>query len=230
MNQRDLDTELSILIFIPQFFEDDLNDHTLCRILPPDARPLGGFTLSQLNGLDIHKGRIYTHKTFRINYTTYNLRRTYDTLNVGAADVMVLLDEGEDVRDEDKNPYAYAHLLAVGHMMVRYNGPGREQAGLFADGQYHMMHILRVRWYEQDENYQSGWAARRLPRLSLAPSCDRHAYGFLDPLDVIRGCHIMPAFRYDSEDMPKVSRDGGSREGTSAEDDTENHAFYYAGM
>lgn len=144
-------------------------------------------------------------------------------MNVRDADIMVLLDEGEEVADEERNPYAYAHLLAVGHMMVRYNGPGGETTGIFADGRYHRMDILRVRWYEQDNSYTAGWRARRLPRLSLAPSSDRFAYGFLDPLDVIRGCHIMPAFRFDD---PKASL-GGLELG---EDNTEVHKYYYVGM
>lgn len=138
---------------------------------------------------------------------------------------MVLLDEGEEVVDEDRKPYGYGHLLAVGHMMLRYNGPGQEKTGLFADGRHHMMHILRVRWYEQDDSYKSGWRARRLPRLMLLPSHEKGAYGFLDPMDVIRGWHIIPAFRYDD-----MTQSTGQTAVRSVEDDTEEHPYYYAGM
>lgn len=161
-----------------------------------------GFSDEERHGLDIQYDRLYLHKTIRLNYMTYNLRIASDTLNVRNANVMVLLDEG-DWGEDDGEPYGYAHVLGICHVMVKYAGPGKERTS-FSDGRYQRIDVLRVRWFGRDMRHRSGWQHRRLPRLSFLPSNEYGAYGFLSPDDVVRGCHIMPIFRYgmdgDSDD------------------------------
>ena len=36
--------------------------------------------------------------------------------------------------------------------------------------------------------------ARRLHKIGFVPSSDEGAFGFLDPADVVRACHLIPAF------------------------------------
>jgi hypothetical protein len=40
----------------------------------------------------------------------------------------------------------------------------------------------------------SGWNARKLDRVQFASITDDDAFGFVDPSDILRGCHIVPAF------------------------------------
>lgn len=124
------------------------------------------------------------------------MRRAYDTLNVRNADVMVVLEDDIDGGDQIVDPYGYAHLLAIGHVMLKYIGPNREEAGVYGNGQWHKVDLLRVRWYDHNPEQRMSWTSRRLPSLSVVSADEEGAYGFLDPTDVVRGCHIIPSFRY----------------------------------
>lgn len=167
------------------------------------------------------------------------MRRAYDTLNVRSADVMVVLEE--DIAEEGNqlvDPYGYAHLLAIGHAMVKYIGPNKEEAGEYGNGQWHRVDLLRVRWYDHDPEQRMSWESRRLPSLSIVPAEEEGAYGFLDPADVVRGCHIIPAFRYgegsgfEVED-PESNDDNDDEDSVVDEDEDEwegRHVFYNVGM
>ena len=56
------------------------------------------------------------------------------------------------------------------------------------------MNFLWVRLLDYDEESPGGWDDCRLDRVGFVPDTDPDAFGFLDPLDVIRGCHLIPAF------------------------------------
>ena len=58
------------------------------------------------------------------------------------------------------------------------------------------MDILWVRWYGKDNQHESRWQAKQLPCIGFVPASDPDAFGFLDPLDVIRAVHLIPAFAY----------------------------------
>ena len=87
------------------------------------------------------------------------------------------------------HPFAYARILGVFHAEVLYN-TGEHRLTT------HTMEFLWVQWYQFDASYKGGFAARRLHRLHLAPDSDSSAFGFVDPDDVIRGAHIIPAFAF----------------------------------
>ena len=58
------------------------------------------------------------------------------------------------------------------------------------------MDLLWVRWFGRELGYASGWDTRRLHRLGFIPHDQPDAFGFLDPADVIRGIHLIPAFAH----------------------------------
>jgi hypothetical protein len=105
---------------------------------------------------------------------------------------MVLASEvgpGED-------PYWYARVIGIFHAQVRYVDPHtRTIYGPFK------MDFVWVRWFGPDSEYKAGWGAKRLPRLSFVPVGDGIApsdvFGFLDPKDIIRGAHLIPAFMHE---------------------------------
>lgn len=136
----------------------------------------------------ITENKIYEHKTLRVNYTTYDLRREQDTINPGThPDVMVLSHE-----DDRAHPYWYARVICIFHVDVEY----RERP----DGPYsrpRRMDFLFIRWFRRDGNFASGFGTKRLPRLEFFDEESLpEAFGFLDPCSVMRGVHLIPAFAY----------------------------------
>ena len=58
------------------------------------------------------------------------------------------------------------------------------------------MDFLWVRWYGCDTEVRSGFKARRLHQIGFVDSVnDVGAFGFIDPLYVIRAIHLVPVFR-----------------------------------
>jgi hypothetical protein len=152
------------------------------------------FSEEQLFSFSFHGNRIYRHKVMRINYTTYDVRRAQDSVNPrNHADIMVLAHEDNNVPVADSNSpetYWYARIIGIFHTYVVHTGP----ESVTSDPQ--RMDFLWVRWFGQAPNHRSGFRAKRLPRIGFVPSDDDGAFGFLDPQEVIRAVHLMPAFAH----------------------------------
>ncbi|KAJ3551292.1 hypothetical protein NM688_g4788 [Phlebia brevispora] len=179
-----------------------LRDHILARLM---GRQFDGadpsFTDAERRSLVFRDNRIYAHKVLRVNYTTYDLRRAQDSLNHRThADVMVL---GHDDDPADSNPYWYARVIGVFHAEVR-----RAEA---VNEPFKKVEFLWVRWFGRDSTWQR---ARRLPRIGFIPDDDPDAFGFLDPREVIRAVHLIPAFAHGKTDallgpsIARIARDG----------------------
>lgn len=54
--------------------------------------------------------------------------------------------------------------------------------------------VLWVRWFAALQNFRSGMKHARLPKVAFVEESDSDAFGFLDPGQVIRGAHLIPAF------------------------------------
>ncbi|KAF9472522.1 hypothetical protein BDN70DRAFT_818524, partial [Pholiota conissans] len=54
--------------------------------------------------------------------------------------------------------------------------------------------------YSRDAGHLSEWRAKYLPRIEFVNIEDYMPFGFLDPINVIRGCHVIPAFAYGQTD------------------------------
>ncbi|TCD61874.1 hypothetical protein EIP91_007802 [Steccherinum ochraceum] len=59
-----------------------------------------------------------------------------------------------------------------------------------------IVEFLLVRWLRLHTIWKGGFEARRLHRIEFLPESDANAFGFLDPDNVIRGSHLIPAFAY----------------------------------
>jgi len=126
----------------------------------------------------------------RINYTTYDVRRAQDVINPSTShcNIMVLADASEDGHSSSDHRFRYAQVLGVYHANIVYVGPG------MLDRQPRRLEFLWVRWYRTVNTINAGWAARKLDRVQFASMSDNDAFGFVDPSDVLRSCHIIPAF------------------------------------
>lgn len=137
-----------------------------------------------LSRILIKNDRIYTHQLFHINYTTYDVRRGQDIIHIGTdhCDIMTLGNN-----DSSTHPFWYARVLGIYHADVIDNHPGQA-------GRAKRLEFLFVRWFGTEEGWDSGWDSCRLDRVGFVPDSDPDAFGFLDPQDVVRGCHLIPAF------------------------------------
>jgi len=199
-----------------------LKDHILERLL---GHIPGSYVYDDddYDRLEIVNETLYRHKVIRINYTTYDLRRGQDSVNPRTHPDIMLLSREDD--EGATHPYCYARVVGIFHVDVKYHGPAET---LPQPAQ--RMEILWVRWFDYDSTYAAGWQARRLHRIRYVETFSRYEqFGFVDPLDVIRGVHIIPAFARGSTSRflgPSLSR-------SFKEDGIENdqdYAYYYVNM
>ena len=130
---------------------------------------------------------MYKHHWLRINYTTYDVRRSQDVINPGTPrrDIMVLADnEGEDTHSN--HPFWYARVLGIYHVNVIYTGLG------MIDYAARRFDFLWVRWFHHLGPIK--WEDCKLDSVAFLPMADEEAFGFLDPKDVLRASHVLPAF------------------------------------
>jgi hypothetical protein len=152
--------------------------------------------------------RMYNHSILRVNYTTYDVRRSQDVVNASTShhNIMVLADPGDDDDFTTNQPFRYGRVLGVYHVNVVYVGPGMR------DYQPLRMEFLWVRWYRNMGIVETGWQDSSLDRVRFLPVADDDAFGFIQPSDVLRACHIIPAFakgrlHVDGKGLSRCARD-----------------------
>ncbi|KAF7796319.1 hypothetical protein EIP86_007496 [Pleurotus ostreatoroseus] len=200
-------------------FIPNLKDHLLSRLRGDtfDGEE-HSFTSKDRRHLSIVGDRIYKHTTLRINYTTYDMRRSQDSINPRThADIMVL-NPGED---RLSHPYWYGRVCGIVHADVTYTGPG------LATNTVRRIDFLWVRWFGPEpgaRNNRSPFKTCRLPRIGFVPADVSGAFSFLDPTLVIRGVHLIPAFahgRITSLMGPSILRRAKERDMDVGNEDTD---------
>ncbi|KAJ7676829.1 hypothetical protein DFH06DRAFT_1428694 [Mycena polygramma] len=167
--------------FIPK-----LKEHILGRLLNRDfdGDTHEEFTHEDRASIRILGNKIYSTRTLRINYTTYDVRRGQDTLNPRTSSfAMVRSPETE----RGAHPFWYCQILGIFHAKV-----SRVTATDYTDAE--PMDFLWVRWMGMEPSHRSGIKRARLPMVGFVEESDPYAFGFLDPAHVIRGSHLIPKF------------------------------------
>lgn len=100
----------------------------------------------------------------------------------------MLLADTDGVDGGASHRFLYARVLGIYHVNAIYAGEG----AVNYDTQ--KIYFLWVRWFEYDETRSLGWDNHDLDSLYFMPMADERAFGFVDPKDVLRGCHIIPTF------------------------------------
>lgn len=194
--------------FIPR-----LKDHLFARYtnIPYDGDE-HAFSDAERDKISFVSSRIYKHDVFRVNYTSYDMRREQDSVNVRTHPyIMVLAHEDED--EEDKmHPYWYAKVLGIFHVNVRISG----------SLDIMRMDFLWVHWFGRDPDHSGGFKTHRLHRIGLLDPTSAESFGFLDPSDVLRAVHLIPTFSVGRLPAPPDDLDAN-------EDDTD-WAFFYVSM
>ncbi|KIY66228.1 hypothetical protein CYLTODRAFT_355360 [Cylindrobasidium torrendii FP15055 ss-10] len=177
-------------------FLPDLQTHLLSRLRSSTLGPCDEpeYSANDLLELDIQRSCLYSHATAQFNYTTYDIRRDQDTIHVGCFGekdgIMVLSNDSES--DGSRHPFWYARVLGVYHANVRDRTSKSHH-------RYQRKEILWVRWFGLDPDNVGGGgpATLRLDRVGYIGQDDPSgAFGFLDPVYVVRACHLVPAFFY----------------------------------
>jgi hypothetical protein len=84
------------------------------------------------------------------------------------------------------HPFLYARVVGIYHVNVIF-APG---SGVI-DYTPHRLHFLWVRWFQYHDAKSKSWADCHLDRVSFPPMAHPDSFGFLDPGDVLQGCHII---------------------------------------
>jgi hypothetical protein len=175
------------LITSLQDFISKLRDHLLGQVCGHDldCETHQSFSDDEKNSIRIRNNTIYRVSTLRVNYTTYDMRRDFDTINSKAHPfIMVPSPETE----QGAHPFWYAAVLGVFHADVQHVGNESR------DFRFKRMEFLWVRWLGVVPGYAFGKKQAKLPKIGFVPDSDEFAFGFLDPSHVIRGCHLIPSF------------------------------------
>ena len=89
--------------------------------------------------------------------------------------------------DGSSHRFCYARILGIYHANVQYIGPG------LRDYNPRRLDFAHVRWYElvTPDAELDGVA---LDMLQLVSMDDPDAFDFINPAEILRGCHLIPAF------------------------------------
>ncbi|KAH6905097.1 hypothetical protein BKA70DRAFT_1431183 [Coprinopsis sp. MPI-PUGE-AT-0042] len=150
--------------------------------------------------VDLHRDRIYFLQTMRTKYTTYDVRREQDTLRVKSESNIMVLDTRGGTTSSQRHPYRYARVLGIFHADVRFLGHLRDGRQDYATKR---IDFLWVRWYHQAMGSTS---APWLKRLEFEPLNSPGAFGFLDPVEVIRAVHLIPQLSLKPQPKVHVSK------------------------
>ncbi|KAH7917995.1 hypothetical protein BV22DRAFT_1025326, partial [Leucogyrophana mollusca] len=133
---------------------------------------------------------IYKHNLVRINYTAYDVQHTQDIVNPWTEHCNIMMLAQQDSADPThpvRHPFCYTKVLGIYHTNIIYVGPG------MVDYRAKWMEVLWVHWCELVE-LQATWNSGRLDAVQFVPMAEDDAFGFIDPSDVMRSCHLIPTF------------------------------------
>ncbi|TFK33057.1 hypothetical protein BDQ12DRAFT_615945 [Crucibulum laeve] len=95
--------------------------------------------------------------------------------------------------DRDAQPFWYARVIGVFHAKVTTTHHSAHSKDI------ERMHFLFVRWFGSEPSYRFGFHQAQLPKIGFVEykeDFDNYPFSFLDPTQVLRGCHLIPAFQF----------------------------------
>ncbi|KAJ3512820.1 hypothetical protein NLJ89_g3299 [Agrocybe chaxingu] len=144
----------------------------------------------------------------------YDVRRGQDSLSSRKRSDIMMLSRNPN----DAHPFEYARILGIFHVDVVDHSPGSNEKPTSVE-------VLWVRRFCVDRSYEAGFRRKRLWRVQFLPSSDPDSFGFVHPDEVIRGCHLIPSFRYAGTDEylqgESIARDP---------DELDDYKYYYVNI
>ena len=167
------------------------------------------FSDEERNSIRNRNNTLYRLSTLCINYTTYDMRRDFDTINPKTHPfVMIPSPETE----AGVHPFWYAAVLGVFHADVQHASKHSQ------DFRFKPMEFLWVRWLGVVPDYHFGRRHAKLPKIGFILDSDKFAFRFLDPSLVARGCHLIPSF-VDGKTQSLLRTEGPSQGRPETEED-----------
>jgi len=127
-----------------------------------------------------------------VNYTTYDVRHEEDILHTSTCqhNIMVLAHRTGNSTESSSLTHPFCLWLSAGHLSCQRSLCGPWCNRLPTNSPW----ISLVQWYNRITDY-CGWKAHKLDHWKFCTIQDADAFTFVDPSDVLRGCHIIPRFR-----------------------------------
>ena len=180
-----------------QGFLRTLKDHLLPRFLHAvDPSAKDETIQDDLRHLDssnivFKNNRIYTHRIMRIKYTTYDTRRDEDIVHLDTSQCNVMMLNPEYSYGSAGHPFSYGKIVGILHAEVGYvEGFGRPAQG--GEYDFYPIEFLWIRKYKVNPATHDF----ELDQAELLPiDGTPEAHGFIDPLKVLRACHMIPNFK-----------------------------------
>ena len=117
----------------------------------------------------------------------------------------------------DQHPFTYARVIGVFHVDVVHNVPGASTVP-------QSIPFLWVRRFRLDRRFKGGFKRKRLHRIEFLPDSDPASFGFVNPDEVIRGAHLIPAFAHGpTERVPYTSL-------ARRKDEFDDWAYHYVNL
>ncbi|KAF7298603.1 hypothetical protein MIND_00807400 [Mycena indigotica] len=166
-------------------FYPKLQDHILGRLQHRifDGDDHHDFTDADRNTVYVLNNALYATKTLRVNYTTYDVRRDYNTVNPLTTPFVLMRAPDSGLA----HPYWYCKVIGIFHARAY-------RSLLTGTTPPVAMEILWVRWMGIVPERPGDIEAAQLPQVGFVPEDDPYAFGFLDPAQVIRASHLIPRF------------------------------------
>lgn len=187
LSRAELKLTLSLQNFLPV-----LKTHLLARLrMMAYEGDETDFSPKDLDTVRIVDNKIYFHKAVRINYTTYDMRRAQDSINPRTHANIMMLSHEDDSEEVDWHPYWYGQVIGVFHVMVKHLGSWSKSS------EPQRIDFLWVRWFGRENGVPlTSFDTLRLPRIGFVPDDDPRPFGFVDPNEVLRAAHLIPAFAH----------------------------------
>ncbi|KIJ51118.1 hypothetical protein M422DRAFT_245106, partial [Sphaerobolus stellatus SS14] len=166
-------------------------------------------------------GRVlYRHQTCRINFTMYDMQRSQDSINPSTSHRDIMLHAQDDPSNVGYHPYWYARVVRIYHCLARL----REQA------EFEEIHFLWIRWLgRSDIRVRAAINPNFLDQVGFVTQGDKtNMFGFIDPANIIRACHLIPGFHYGQADLLNPTTEGEIKSvGRNDRDSNLDYLHYY---
>ncbi|KAF8582468.1 hypothetical protein K439DRAFT_1618223 [Ramaria rubella] len=119
----------------------------------------------------------------------YDLRQSQDSINPRTSHCDVLVHTQDNPMNPGFHPFWYTCVLGIFHVNVKTIG--------IEMSPWHSIPFLWVHWFGWSDMHRQPIHPHHYDHIGfVTQSDDTEPFGFLDPANVVRACHLIPAFSH----------------------------------